>query len=41
MGSEMCIRDSDYPERELLGATPDDIEMIHDMLMRHLSIPEG
>jgi len=26
----------DYPERELLGATPDDIEMIHDMLVRHL-----
>lgn len=31
----------DYPERELLGATPDDIEMIHDMLMRHLAMPEG
>ncbi|WP_162618350.1 phage virion morphogenesis protein [Salinicola socius] len=26
----------DYPERKLLGATPDDIEMIHDMLVRHL-----
>lgn len=26
----------DYPERELLGTTPDEIEMIHDMLVRHL-----
>gem|GEM_PF-103570 len=26
----------DYPERELLGATPDDIEMVHDMIIRHL-----
>ena len=31
----------DYPERELLGATPDDIEMVYDMLLRHLTIPEG
>ncbi|WP_251978561.1 phage virion morphogenesis protein [Salinicola avicenniae] len=26
----------DYPERELLGATPDDIERVYDMLIRHL-----
>lgn len=31
----------DYPERELLGATPDDIEMVYDMLLRHLDMPDG
>lgn len=31
----------DYPERELLGATPEDIEMLYDMIIRHLDVPEG
>lgn len=31
----------DYPERELLGATPEDIEMLYDLILRHLAIPEG
>ncbi|WP_322528558.1 phage virion morphogenesis protein [Salinicola sp. LHM] len=26
----------DYPERQLLGTTPDDIELVHDILIRHL-----
>lgn len=26
----------DYPERKLLGTTPDDVEMVHDMIVRHL-----
>lgn len=31
----------DYPERELLGATPDDIELLYDLIIRHLDIAEG
>ncbi|SDK68063.1 phage virion morphogenesis protein [Billgrantia gudaonensis] len=31
----------DYPERELLGATPDDIDMLVETILRHLDVPEG
>ncbi|WP_161796817.1 phage virion morphogenesis protein [Halomonas sp. HG01] len=31
----------DYPERELLGATPDDMDMLFEMIFRHLDVPEG
>lgn len=31
----------DYPERELLGATADDMDMLFEMIFRHLDVPEG